>query len=360
MAAADAICWAVANCLWRLGPVFVKLGQVLSTRPDLLDARLCAALRSSLAFGVDRRGVDAGDCIFVAAGSVADLYRVRRNGQDLAVKILRPGVTRTLQIDLTVVESAVRLLARLFPCFKGVPPIVAELSAAVRQQVDLGAERDRLVAMSALESTCNVVLPRPIPGLCTPERLVMTWLPGQGVKVDSQVTRGLAKELLRTVFEMLFVTGIVHCDLHPGNWWARIDGRIAIVDAGFSWKLEPEMQAHFREFFLGMATNDGNLCATHALAVTGKPLSDQAARAFRSDLCELVGKVHGMSSAEFSLTAFAKDFFAIQRTHGAISDPAFVFPIVALLSIEGQIRALDPEIDFQAVALPVLLRSFLT
>ena len=346
----------VANWLWRLGPAFVKLGQVLSSRPDLIDPRICYQLKCSLALGHGRQPRRHVYPTFIASGSVADVYRVQGEHGDLAIKVLRQGVAASLARDLALVEGLATASARFAPRRLPVRPLVHDLCESVRQQADLSEERRRLVALASLETTCDVVLPRPIEDLSTPDQLAMSWLPNQGEIDPMERATWVARELLRVVFEMLFVTGTVHCDLHPGNWWIMPDGRIAIVDAGFAFQLDAEMQEHFTQFFFGMATGDAELCSTHAIAAALGPVTESAQRSFRAQMVGLIEGAHGRPTSEFSLARFAYDFFAIQRANNAISRPSFIFPIVALLAIEGQVKALDASVDFQAVAMPAMMR----
>jgi ubiquinone biosynthesis protein len=158
---------------------------------------------------------------------------------------------------------------------------------------------------------------------------------------------------------MLFSAGLVHCDLHPGNWWFLPDGRLALVDAGFVFRLDDTMRRRFMTFFLAMSAGHADVCADQALACSIRPVGREPERRFRADLADLVDRVHGKLAAEFSLLGFARDFFDIQRRHGAFSQAEFVFPLIALLAVEGQVRKLDPAADFQAVARPIILRAMI-
>lgn len=232
-----------------------------------------------------------------------------------------------------------------------------EISESVRRQTDLAGEADTLRRLASLERNLPVLLPTVLSERSDERQLTMTWLPGQPTGREFSDNRRVAKRLVLTVYEMLFITGIVHCDLHPGNWWELPDGRLAIVDAGFAYQLDDEMRSHFAEFFLGMASNNAELCATHALAACAVPVSAADQAGFRADLQTLISSTTGMTAGDFSLTAFAARFFAIQRRHHAYSRATFIFPFMALLAIEGQVKQLDPGINFQALAGPVVLRA---
>ncbi|WP_144069843.1 AarF/UbiB family protein [Nonomuraea indica] len=343
----------VSAALWRLGPAFIKVGQMLSSRRDLFAAAFCEELEAGLARG-RAGGVRAG----VEVGSVAAVERRRVGGVDAAVKTIHPTAAELLRVDLGLIMAMTRLagvpLRRSGPTLRRV---VREMCESVRRQTDLVAEAETLRLLEDLESALPVVFPRVLAGDSGPDALTMTWIPGQPGGRRFANPRRTAKRLVLTVYEMLFITGVVHCDLHPGNWWELPDGRLAIVDAGFAYELDEEMRTHFAEFFLGMSSGNAEVCATHALAAAAEPVSPEDEKAFRRDMEGLIGSTTGLTAGDFSLTGFAARFFAIQRRHRAYSRAEFVFPLMALLAIEGQVKQLDPKINFQSLAGPVVLRS---
>lgn len=357
----------VSDLCIGLGPAFVKLGQLVSTREDLLHRRTCRVMRERLALG---HGFAAGERegsgengAHRRSGSIAVVERRTGPEGDTAVKTCHPRVRERLEADLSVVEAAARVIGRL-PVCRGVPVVALadDFCAVVRRQTDLIAERAALERFATLEDRHPVVFPRPLGDPAGQDRdvLVMEWIPGQEQADRHHPGARGGRLLLTLVFEMLFTTGEVHCDLHPGNWWFLSDGRLAVVDGGFTYTLDRATQEHFTEFFLGMAAGNSEVCADHALAVSMNPVSAEDERGFRQDLDHLITKVHGMTAGTFSLAAFIADFFLIQRRHNAYSRTSFVFPLVALLAVEGQVKQACPDLNFQAVAHPVILRGLLS
>lgn len=343
----------VSAALWRLGPAFIKVGQMLSSRKDIFPAAFCEELEAGLA-----RGRAGGGPADVEIGSVATVERRLVGSVDAAVKTVHPTAAEQLRIDLSLITAMVKiagaLLRRSGPTLERV---VHEMCESVRRQTDLVAEAATLRRLEDLELVLPVVFPRVLSEQTGPDVLTMTWLPGQADGRQFGNPRRTAKRLVLTLYEMLFITGVVHCDLHPGNWWELPDGRLAIVDAGFTYELDEEMRTHFAEFFLGMSSGNAEICATHALAAAAKPVSPQDEKAFRRDMEGLIGSITGLTAGRFSLTGFAARFFAVQRRHRAFSRAEFIFPLMALLAIEGQVKQLDPAINFQSLAGPVVLRS---
>jgi len=350
----------ISQQMWILGPAFVKIGQMMATRQDVLPPALCRELRLSLAFGHgggrDRPRQHAQ--VVTEIGSVAQVTRSVVDDTAVAVKRIHPGAARALENDVAVVRALCRIAGRVLPTAeRPLTQVTEEVCRSVQRQTDLVTEARTLERLGVLADTLPVVVPRVLPGHSDSSRLVMTWVDGQDHSGRRQPGPRAAKRLVLAVYEMLFVTGVVHCDLHPGNWWELPDGRIAMVDAGFSYEIDDEMREHFAEFFLGMSSANAEVCATHALAVCAVPVSPAQETAFRTDMDRLIRANTGLTAGHFSLARFAADFFRIQRRHNAWSRATFIYPFMALLAIEGQVKQLDPGLNFQSLAGPVVLRA---
>jgi ubiquinone biosynthesis protein len=161
---------------------------------------------------------------------------------------------------------------------------------------------------------------------------------------------------MAAIYEMLFVDGLVHCDLHPGNLYLTRNADLVILDAGFVVRLPEDVRMSFADFFINMAMGNGEMCAQIVIETAAQiaPGCDRAA--FRADLAELISETHGALSGEFSLARFAGRLFGLQRKHGIYPAPEFAFPLLSLLVLEGMVVGFDDEMDFQAEAIPILRR----
>lgn len=367
--------------LTSLGPSFLKGAQLLSTRRDLLPPEWCSALaqlydhvpampRSSAepalreAFG--RRGVAVSrvDWDGVASGSIACVYRVElADGRVVAAKVRRPRTLERIQADFILLRWGAGWLERL-PRFRRLPAasIVGQVGNAVARQADLTLEREALIALRTnLADLDYLRVPLPVPELCTDQVLVMEYFDDLRQLDPSQATPAEITEVvarvLRCVYRMLFLDGLVHCDMHPGNLYLDRGGRIVLLDAGFVVPLEPRVRSLFAQFFLAMARGDGMRCADIVEQSADGIRPDADLDAFREGIGQLVGASSGRRAADFSLARFAAQLFDLQRRCGLFAAPEFVFPLLALLVLEGRINELQADVDFQAAALPVLLQA---
>jgi ubiquinone biosynthesis protein len=364
--------------LGELGAAFTKAGQLLATRRDVLAPRWCTAL-GSLHDDVPlpRRGTTAAvvraahgdawpyaefDEEPVAAGSIAVVHRaVLTDGREVAVKVRRPGVARALGADMTIMRAGSGLIAGL-PAFRGIPvvEVVDQLCTAVSGQVDFAAERAALARLRAnLADLPFIRLPAPVDELCGPEVLVMEYVPDLArfgrADVDADRAAEIVTNTLTAVYTMLFRDGFVHCDLHPGNLYLGQDGRIVLLDAGFTVLLDDRVRGLFSGFFLNMAAGRGEVCAELVLRSARAVPADADLTGFRTALAELVTEVSGVPAAEFDLAGFSVRLFDLQRRFGVCAAPEFIFPLLSLLVIEGMVDEFSADVDFQAVAAPILL-----
>ncbi|MEV4258652.1 AarF/ABC1/UbiB kinase family protein, partial [Spirillospora sp. NPDC049652] len=300
----------------------------------------------------------------VASGSVACVYAATLpSGERVAVKLRRVGVERAMRRDLALLRGGARIAARLRP-LRGVPvtEVVDGMCAAVLGQLDFAREAESLARLrDALSTVPRVWVPKVHADASRPRCIVMEFIPG--LELDTAAScppalrRRFAGSALTAVYHMLFVTGFVHCDMHPGNLYFTRSGQVVVLDAGFSVQLSDRLRRLFAEFFLNMATGRGRRCAEIVVESAAAVRPDADLESFTVRMADLVDRSHGLPAREFSLIAFAAEMFDLQRRHGIHAASELIFPLLSLLVIEGTIRDLDPEIDFQEVAKPVLNRG---
>ncbi|GAA4872554.1 ABC1 kinase family protein [Saccharopolyspora cebuensis] len=370
----------LAEFVADLGPAFVKSAQLLSTRRDLLAPRWCDALgqlhdqvrpmsRRQAATALHHAYAGRAtwpfrrfDTTAVASGSIACVYRAElRDGTKAAVKLRRPGLHTMIDVDLSLLAAGAGVVQRL-PAMRRVPVMrmIEQVSATIRRQLDLDLESQSLQALRQnLDGFPRLLVPRHFPDECGDGALVMEFVPGLRRFGPESFTREQRRELVRQilhgVYRMIFVDGLVHCDMHPGNLYLNPDGRIVLLDAGFVVELPVHVKRLFAEFFLNMSLGRGPECAEVVLRSAELVPPDADLDAFRAGIVDLVKKTAGRRAGDFRLAPFATRLFELQRRSGVAAAPEFVFPLLSMLVLEGMINDFDVDVDFQAEAIPTLL-----
>ncbi|KZM73256.1 hypothetical protein AWN90_31795 [Nocardia terpenica] len=360
-----------------LGASYIKGAQLLSTRRDVLSENWCDALAElhdqvppmpartarrilRVAYPAGEISAERVDWGSVASGSIACVYRADLpDGSSVAIKIRRPGVQARIQDDFALMRAGARLMQHL-PPLRRLPAVamVTQIGEAVARQADFELERDALHALrNNLADVDYLRIPEPVDALCRPGVLAMEFMSGLHRLTAEEETPELAERVLTCVYRMLFLDGLVHCDMHPGNLYLLPDGRIVLLDAGFVVRLRPNVRGLFAEFFLAMTHGDGERAAAVVFRSAAEVAADADLDAFRAEMVELIADSSRKQSGEFSLVAFAARLFDLQRRHGLFVTPEFVFPLLALLVLEGRIKELDSEADFQFTAMPVLAKA---
>jgi len=370
----------LVELLVSLGPTYVKLGQLLSTRRDLFSESTCRELERlqdglpPVPFGVVRAlfrrelGVKLGDVFSeidrtaVASASVASVYRGRlRDGRLVAVKVLRPGIGTRIKADLALLQAATRLLGWL-PPLRHVPLRLAvdEFGACLVRQLDfkLEAASNRRLR-SALSSHSHVLMPALVEELCSSSILTMDFVDGlpKPRPVHGDVARMALLEACRALYRMIFVEGFVHCDLHQGNLHFLADGRAALVDFGFMTELECDERLAFAAFFYSIATNDGARCAQIVIDTALYVPPDLKYEKFEADVIALIQSVSRARANEFQVAKFIVQLFDLQRHYRIMGTTAYTMVLLSLLIFEGIAKESYPDLDFQREALPFIFRA---
>ncbi|MBO4207814.1 ABC1 kinase family protein [Micromonospora echinofusca] len=368
----------------ELGASYIKGAQLLSTRQDLLPAAVCETLGQlhdrvpAMSTEQARIVVDTAfagrewpfaefDWTPIASGSIACVYRATlHDGREVAVKVRRPGIGPRMHADFALLASGARLMQRL-PGMRRLPAseMVGQISEAVLRQLDFETEAESLRMLGGNLSDLDFLrVPTPVDEIRADGILVMEFIPGlrrvTGGELPAETAALAVRRVLHCVYRMLFLDGVVHCDLHPGNLYLDLQGEVVLLDAGFVVHLKPRVRRLFAEFFFNMSRGNGRQCADIIVRSTDNGGAGADLERFRTEIIELVSATHKKSAGEFQLAPFAAKLFDLQRRCGLYAAPEFVFPLLSLLVIEGMINEFDAGVDFQAEAKPVLIKSLLT
>jgi len=374
----------VRGALTTLGATFIKLGQVMSTRPDLFPPGFIAELRELQDklppfSGVVARAQIADalgrpvDEVFseldeepLAAASVAQVHRgvLRESDIEVAVKVLRPDVREKTERDgaiLLACAGAAKYVSEVAR-HADLDGHVREFLDGVLDQTDLRIEADNYTLFRKNFADDEFIrFPKVYPDASGASVMTMDLM--HGSKLDElgpdADTATIARRLRRAFLKMLFEDGFLHADMHPGNMLVDDDGYIAIFDVGLAKKLSDELLEYYIDFnkclVLGTAPDFVLHLRTYHSYIEGTVDWDQLA----VDVEEMVGLFRGKSASELEFGQMIERVFAVGRKYGVRPFTEMTLIMVGLVTAEGIGKQLAPEIDsFSEVAnylLPILL-----
>jgi ubiquinone biosynthesis protein len=373
---------AVLDLFRSLGATFIKVGQIMSTRPDLLPEHITRALErlqddvgpfpldavvrtieEDLGQPVGRLFAEFAP-VPLASASVAQVHKARLpDGRVVAVKIRRPNLVELCTFDLAVMRLGARLLAKI-PRLAPLAPAAAveEFGRAVFAQLDFRVEaRNNRRFRHNFRNQSEIVFPEVIADLSTARILCMTYIEGTKILAVGR-TRSDPKRIARlglsALMKMIFEDGFVHADLHPGNIFITTDDRLAMVDLGLVGELDPPHRRAFSRFFAAWAQRDGDTMARLMFSLSasaGAAHSPEAYERYRGAIIEFVGRYWGQRMGEVQVGKVLFDMLGILRQHRIRMSPTFTIVNIAIAVTEGIGKQLDPELDLMAEALPYFL-----
>jgi len=371
------------RALETLGPIFVKFGQVLSTRRDLLPTDIADELaklqdrvppfdsdlvraRIEQAYGARIEEVFAEfDLTPTASASVAQVHFARlRDGTPAAVKILRPGIAAVIGHDLALLYSAAAMVEALWREGKRLKPraVVAEFEKHLHGELDLMRE-----AASASQLRRNfagsdlLLVPEVYWDYCATEVMVMERMSGTPIsQVDALRSQGidiprLARNGVEIFFTQVFRDGFFHADMHPGNIFVDTQGRYIALDFGIMGTLTESDKSYLAQNFLAFFRRDYRRVA-QAHVEAGWVPKDTRVDEFESAIRAVCEPIFDKPLKEISFGKVLLRLFQTSRRFNVEIQPQLVLLQKTLLNIEGLGRQLDPELDLWKTAKPYLER----
>ena len=377
--------WTLRQAMTALGATFIKLGQVMSSRPDLFEPQIIAQLRllqdrlPPFSFRRVKATIEAEigrpiDEVFdelaprpVAAASVAQVHRARlRGGREVAVKVLRPGVRRQVERDKAILLVGARMLT-VRPSWRANDPVshTRHFVEAICDQTDLRIEAENYRRFRAnFADRPGVAFPEVLPELCGERVLTMEFV--RGAKIDAlpdafDTARRfkLASTVRQTMFKMCFEDGFVHADLHPGNMVVKDDGTLVIFDAGLAKLLQEDVLIQFIDMSkcLTMGTPDDLLLHLQRFHTYLGPI-DWAS--MRVEVAALAAKFRAKDVGKLEYGELITDMFALGRKYHVHPVPDMMLVFVALITAQGIGKMLEPEHNvFATIAqhlIPILMK----
>ena len=366
---------SLLNSLLTLGPTFIKLGQLLSTRPDVLPPEYIeefeqlqddvppAAWPGAKAvieadIGPIEETFDEFDTDPISGASLGQVYIAETDGERVAVKVRRPNIEPLVEADLRVVGWSLPILMRFVGQARSfsLETIADEFEKTIREEMDYGREREMLTEIGEnFAPNERIRVPDAHPALSSDRVLTMEYVEGTKISdVENLDELGLdrtdlAVTLQETYLQMIVQDGVFHADPHPGNLAVEDDGTLVFYDFGMSGRVDPFIQDKIIEFYMAVAAQDTD-AILDALVEMGT-LSPEADREVMSNVMELaIADARGEDIEQYR----------VQQIIQQVEDTIYEFPLrlppnLALVLrvatvVEGVCVTLDPDFDFISVA----------
>ncbi|MDE3015321.1 MAG: 2-polyprenylphenol 6-hydroxylase [Pseudomonadota bacterium] len=371
----------LARALERLGPAFIKLGQALSTRSDLVGEQMAedlgglrdrlppfpAAVAVATVEGDLKAPIDSlyrrFDAVPVAAASIAQVHRaVTADGRDVAVKILRPRIEAAFARDMDVFFWLAEMMNHR-PRWRRLKPleVVRTLRESVFFELDL-----RFEAAAASELADNIKHHEP--GLRVPavdwnrtSRRVLTieWIDGiplgdvEAIRRSGFDTDAVLAKAARSLFSQVFIDGFFHADLHPGNLFVDKNGDVAAVDFGIMGRLDRNSRMYMAGILRGFLTGDYRQVAEMHFAAGYVP-PNKSVEAFAQACMAVARPITGKPQNEISVARLLGQMFAIAAEFEMETQPQLLLLQKTMMVTEGVGRMLNPTLNIWELARPLI------
>ena len=370
---------SLAADLEAMGPTFIKLGQMMSTRVDLFSPAYIEAL-SRLQDDVAPFGYDEVESLVsselgvrlaslfprfdktpLAAASLGQVHRATlRDGRDVVVKVQRPGIREQALEDMEVLREVAGLiddhteLGRRY----GLGQLLEEFRRSLMEELDYRREAENLTTIGGmLADNERIVVPHPYADFTTSRVLTMEFVPGRKVTDIGPLRQleldgaQLADELFRVYLHHVLVDGIFHADPHPGNVLVTDDGRLVLLDIGMVARIPPAYREKLLKFLLALADARPD-DVVRAARTMGEELPDYDEVRFQRTVSHVLERVAGASLADLDLGTLLLQLIREAGEHGLRMDPELTMLGKAVLNLDQVATTLDPGFE----PLPALKR----
>jgi ubiquinone biosynthesis protein len=374
----------IAAALTRLGPSYVKLGQFLATRPDIVGRDAAATLgrlRDEMAPFPESEARDLIEKSLgkpvaelflslsppVAAASIAQVHKAAIGDsefpRDVAVKILRPGIRARFRRDLETFFAGARLVERIDPQSRRLRPVavIETLSRSVAIEMDLRLEAAALSEMAELTAgDLGFRVPAVEWDLTARDVLTLEWIDGtklsdiEGLVAAGHDLKALARRLMQAFLRQALRDGFFHADMHQGNLFADDEDNIVAVDFGIMGRLGRPERRFLAEILYGFIRRDYRRIAEVHFEAGYVPGDRHRIDDFAQALRAIGEPIHGQSARDISMGKLLTLLFEVTEIFDMRTRPELLLVQKTMVVVEGVARSLDPKFDMWATAEPVV------
>jgi ubiquinone biosynthesis protein len=368
-----------------LGPTFIKLGQIASTRPDLLPPGIISQLvrlqdnvppfsySEAVHIIEEELGASIGELFAefpetpLAAASIGQVYHaVLKNGTHTAVKVQRPNIQRTIETDLDILAELARLAENRLEWARNyrVRDMVEEITRALRAELDYSSEARQAekfaIQCRKMEKVC---VPQVYWEYTTRRVLTMEFLDGVKLSDTARLDQeghdrsAIARQFAAVIFHQILIEGFFHGDPHPGNVLVLQDGRLALLDFGLVGRLSQEMKKQFASFVIALR-NQSSTGIIRAISNMGIIPDEVDMNLLHADVDEMREKYYETPLSRVSLGEAVNDLFTLAFRHRIRIPSEMTMLGKTLLTMEGVVVTLDPAFSVFEVAEPYGRRLF--
>jgi ubiquinone biosynthesis protein len=370
--------------LTDLGPTFIKVGQILSTRPDLIGPDLTAelsklqsqtrpdpweAIRTSIETELGRPVADLFETIAetpLASASIGQAHEARlSSGQPVIVKVMHPGIGEAVRRDLDLLTGLAELAEKHAPQLRRFQPIATAryFQRTLLRELDFGYERRHLERFAEnFAGDPTVHFPAVFPEFCGEQVLTMERLDGIPVSdIDALRDAGsdlteFARRGANLYLEMIFGHGFYHADPHPGNLF-RLEGDIVgVIDGGMVGHIDEALREDIEDMLLAAVSGDATGLADGIIRV-GQVPPELDEDELRAEVAEFLADYTGQSVAEFDVSGALQRLFGLVRDFRIILPQSFGMLVKTLVVLEGTARQLSPDFSLAAMIQPYYQRA---
>jgi len=375
----------VRMALESLGPTFVKLGQMMATRPDIIPMSLIHELRKlqddvpGVKFPAVRRliqdelGVPLGEAYAwfdetpLAAASIAQVHRARlHDGSEVVVKVQRPNLDQRIRTDLDLLMIIAEQLEERVAEARQFRPValVEQFSRSIKKETDFDNERANIERFrKQFEAEPNLHLPRTWPELSTRRALTMEFIDGCKVTDQAQMEawgvdcKEVAQLGTKLVMAAVFEHGFFHADPHPGNFFVLPDGRLALIDFGMMGSLDRERVDEMLAFLAAILLADPEMLVAQLmdLGLIGDSVD---VRALRTEIHELLSRYYGMEIGALDIGIFITEVFETIIRYDVRMPSDLLLVGKSVSTMEGIARQIQPDFNPMLELRPYLVRLY--